>query len=238
MNINNKHVVIAGGNSGIGFAVAQQAVSQGAKVTLIGRSEEKLTNAVKRLDGQASLVVMDLGDEQAAKTGFEKIGSYDYFVLSAADLTYSPLADMEREAIERMLATKFWGPVHLAKYGLKNLASDGAIVLFSGLAADRPAVGTSMVSALNAGVEGLTRALAIELAPVRVNAISPGVVRTEGWHFMSEADREGFFASLDTSLPVRHTGKPEELAHAVLFALTNTYMTGEVIHVNGGGSLS
>lgn len=238
MNIQNKHIVIAGGNSGIGFAVAQQALAQGATVTMIGRSEAKLTKAVERLEGKASWVVMDLGDAKAAETGFEKIGKYDYFVLSAADLTYGPLAEMDRAAIERMLATKFWGPVHLAQFGLKNLSTEGAIVLFSGLAADRPAPGTSMVSALNAGVEGLTRALAVELAPVRVNAVSPGVVRTEGWDFMAESDREGFFDSLDKSLPVRHTGTPDELASAVLFALTNTYMTGEILHVNGGGSLS
>lgn len=238
MNIKDKHIVIAGGNSGIGFAVAQQALTQGASVTLVGRSETKLLKAAQRLGGRALWVVMDLGDADAAEAGFKKIGKYDYFVLSAADLTYAPLSEMKRDAIERMLATKFWGPVHLAKFGLKNLRTDGAIVLFSGLAADRPAPGTSMVSALNAGVEGLTRALAVELAPVRVNAVSPGVVRTEGWDFMAESDREGFFSSLDKSLPVRHTGTPDELAGAVLFALTNTFMTGEILHVNGGGSLS
>jgi NAD(P)-dependent dehydrogenase (short-subunit alcohol dehydrogenase family) len=94
-----------------------------------------------------------------------------------------------------------------------------------------------MVSALNAGVEGLVRALAVELAPVRVNAISPGVVDTEGWAFMDEASRSAFFASLASSLPVRRIGSPADLADAALFALTNPYLTGEVLHVNGGGSL-
>jgi len=95
-----------------------------------------------------------------------------------------------------------------------------------------------MVSALNAGVEGLVRALAVELAPVRVNAISPGVVETEGWAFMDEAARQSFFANLATTLPARRIGAPADLADAALFALTNPYLTGEVLHVNGGANLS
>ena len=125
-----------------------------------------------------------------------------------------------------MLAGKFWGPVNLVQFGLPNLQTGGAILLFSGLAADRPAPGTSMVSALNAGVEGLVRALAVELAPVRINGISPGVVDTEGWAFMDETSRKGFFADLATSLPARRIGAPADLADAALFALTNPYSDG------------
>lgn len=121
---------------------------------------------------------------------------------------------------------------------MQNLKVGGSILLFSGLGADRPAPGTSIVSALNAGVEGLVRALAVELAPLRVNAISPGVLETEGWAFMDEGTRKGFFADLATKLPVRRTGAPRDLAEAALFALTNPYLTGEVVHVNGGGSLA
>jgi len=123
------------------------------------------------------------------------------------------------------------------QFGLSNLQPGGSILLFSGLAADRPGAGTAMVSALNAGVEGLVRALAVELAPVRVNGISPGVVETEGWAFMDEASRKAFFADLATKLPAGRVGAPDDIADAALFALTNPYLTGEVLHVNGGGSL-
>jgi NAD(P)-dependent dehydrogenase (short-subunit alcohol dehydrogenase family) len=143
---------------------------------------------------------------------------------------------MERDAIERMLAGKFGGPVNLARYGLPNLNAGGSILLFSGLAADRPGAWTAMVSALNSGVEGLVRALAVELAPIRVNGISSGIVATEGWSFMDEASRNVFFADLATKLPAR-IDKPADLADAALFALTNPYMTGEILHVDGGGSL-
>jgi NAD(P)-dependent dehydrogenase (short-subunit alcohol dehydrogenase family) len=238
MNFEGQHIVVAGGSSGIGFAIAELALERGARVTISGRSEAKLADAVARLGGRAQAVSMDLGDVAAAQAGFEQIGAYDHFVSTAADLTYGPLATMERPAIERMLAGKLWGPVNLVQFGVQNLRAGGSILLFSGLAADRPAAGTAMVSALNAGVEGLVRALAVELAPVRVNGISPGVVETEGWAFMDEGSRKGFFASLATKLPARRIGAPRDLAEAALFALTNRYLTGEVVHVHGGGSLS
>lgn len=238
MNIQGKHVVIVGGSSGIGFAIAQLALTRGARVTIAGRSQSKLADATKRLEGRAKSVVMDLGDAQAAQAGFKEIGAFDHFVSTAADLTYGPLATMDRAAIERMLAGKFWGPINLVQHGVSHLQAGGSILLFSGLAADRPGAGTAMVSALNAGVEGLVRALAVELAPVRVNAISPGVVETEGWAFMDEASRKGFFADLAPKLPARRIGAPADLADAALFALINPYLTGEVLHVNGGGSLS
>jgi NAD(P)-dependent dehydrogenase (short-subunit alcohol dehydrogenase family) len=237
MDITHKHIAIAGGSSGIGFAVAALALERGARVTILGRSRAKLADARQRLGGSVATVSMDLGDAASAAAGFQTLGAFDYFVSTAADLTYSPLASMPRDAIERMLAGKFWGPVHLVQFGLPQLQPGGSILLFSGLAADRPAPGTAMVSALNAGVEGLVRALAVELAPVRVNAISPGVVDTEGWAFMDEASRSAFFASLASSLPARRIGSPADLADAALFALTNPYLTGEVLHVNGGGSL-
>ncbi len=237
MDLKDKHIVIAGGSTGIGFEIARQAQLKGAKVTLLGRSAEKLANAEKRLSSPATYVQCDIGDAESAKNGFEQVGEFDYFVSTAADLTYAPLAEMDTGAIDRMLAGKFWGPINLVKYGLKNIKPGGSVVLFSGLAADRPAPGTSMVSALNAGVEGLVKALAVELAPIRFNSISPGVVDTEGWAFMPEEDRKAFFASLETSMPARKVGAPADLADATLFALQNPYLTGETIHVNGGGSL-
>ncbi|MGF6527622.1 SDR family oxidoreductase [Variovorax sp. PvP013] len=238
MKLQDKHLVVAGGNSGIGFAIASIALAQGARVTILGRSSAKLADAATRLGGKAVTVQMDLGDAMSAQAAFAEIGKFDYFVSTAADLTYGPLASMERSAIENMLSGKFWGPINLVQHGLSQLNAGGSVLFFSGLAADRPGAGTSMVSALNAGVEGLARALAVELAPIRVNAISPGVVETEGWSFMDEASRKAFFSDLATKLPARKVGAPEDLAEAALSMLTNPYLTGEVLHVNGGGSLT
>lgn len=238
MNLKDQHIVIAGGSSGIGFAIAELALQRGARVTVAGRSVDKLKSVASRLGSNASTVQMDLGDPAVAKSVFEKIEPFDHFVSTAADLTYGPLADMERSAIDRMLAGKFWGPINLVQFGLKKMKPGGSILLFSGLAADRPGAGTAMVSALNSGVEGLVRALAVELSPVRVNAISPGVVETEGWDFMDEPSRQAFFADLASKLPARRIGAPVDLADAALFVLANRYMSGEILHVNGGGHLN
>jgi NAD(P)-dependent dehydrogenase (short-subunit alcohol dehydrogenase family) len=237
MSIDGKHLVVAGGSSGIGFAIAKQALQRGARVTIVGRSAGKLATASTRLRRSVASACFDLGDAGAAETGFKQIGKFDHFVSTAADLTYGPLAGMERAAIERMLGGKFWGPINLVQFGLPFINDGGSVLLFSGLAADRPGAGTAMVSALNAGVEGLVRALAVELAPIRVNGISPGVVATEGWSFMDETSRSAYFADLATKLPARRIGTPADLADAALFALSNPYMTGEILHVNGGGSL-
>lgn len=232
-----QHIVVAGGSSGIGHAVAALALARGAQVTLTGRSQAKFDAAQARLGGAVSTVCFDLGDREAAQAGFAQLRPFDHFVSTAADLSYGPLAGMSSEAIARMVSAKLYGPIHLVQFGLPKLRTGGSIVLYSGLAADRPAPGTAMVSALNAGVEGMVRALAVELAPVRVNAISPGVVDTEGWAFMDEATRRGFFADLAAKLPAGQIGSPAELAEATLFVLGNRYLTGEVLHVNGGGSL-
>ncbi len=237
MNMKDKHIVIAGGSSGIGFAIARQAQLNGAKATLLGRSVEKLQNAKQHLPQEACIVPCNIGDAHAAQQAFNQIGTFDYFVSTAADLTYAPLSEMPIAAIESMLTGKFWGPIHFVKYGLPHIQPGGAIVFFSGLAADRPALGTSMVSSLNASVEGLVKALAVELAPIRVNGISPGVVDTEGWNFMPDEERKHFFARLEKKLPTGKVGTPADLADATLFALSNPYLTGEILHVNGGGSL-
>lgn len=238
MQFMDKHIVIAGGSSGIGFGIAQQAVTQGARVTLIGRSANKLGAAAEKLSGQVSTLAFDVGDAASAARGFATLDPFDHFVSTAADLTYGPLATMDAAAIERTLASKLWGPIHLVQHGLPKLRPGGSILLFSGLAADRPGPGTSIVAAANSAVEGLVRALAVELAPVRVNAISPGVVQTEGWAFMEPAAREAFFNDLAPRLPARRLGTPQDLAAAALFVLGNPFLTGEVLHVNGGGALA
>ena len=238
MNLTNQHIVIAGGSSGIGFAIAELALKQGAQVTLIGRSADKLAAAKQRLGGNPKTLAFDIGDANLAQKGFVELGAFDHFVSTAADLTYGPLATMERSAIEQMLASKFWGPVNLVQFALPHMAPGGSILFFSGLAANRPATGTSMVSALNAGIEGMTRALALELSPIRVNAISPGVVDTEGWSFMEEPERRAFFADLTAKLPAKRVGVPEDLAEAALFALSNRYLTGATLCVDGGGSFA
>lgn len=237
MTIKGTHIVVVGGTSGIGRGIAAAALEQGARVTIAGRNPVSLASAAATFASPVATVQLDLGDAAMAARAFAEIGPYDHLVITAADLTYGALVDMEVAAISRMLEAKFWGPVNAVKHALAALQPGGSMLFFSGLAANRPGPGTSIVSALNAGIEGFTRALAVELAPIRVNAISPGVTATPGWDFMPAPQRDAFFDHLATVLPAGRVGKPSDIADAALMLLSNGFISGEVLQVNGGGHL-
>ncbi len=174
-----------------------------------GNSPEGARKAKAALGGDVEALSFDVGDEAAVRNAFDGIGPFDHLVTTAAKLTYAPLGELPVAAVTEMLATKFWGPFFAARSASKLLRPGGSITFFSGLAADRPGPGTSIVSAVNAGLEGFARALAVELAPLARELRLPGVTETAGWNFMPEADRKAFFDGLRKSLPARRVGQPE-----------------------------
>ncbi len=239
MRLHDQRVVILGGTSGIGLALAEKALSEGASsVVVAGRTGEGAEKARLRLGKRATALSLDVGDEAEVAAFFEMVGSLDHLVTTAAKLTYGPLAELKTEAVTEMLASKFWGPFFAARHAAPRLSAAGSITFFSGLAAYRPGPGTSVVASLNAALEGFAKALAVELAPLRVNCISPGVVETEGWSFMAEEDRRALFDHLGKTLPARRIGEPADLADAAVSVMTNPYITGTVLAVDGGGSLA
>ncbi|TWF47539.1 SDR family oxidoreductase [Neorhizobium alkalisoli] len=238
MDLENKHVVIVGGGSGMGLGLAKAALDRGAKVTIAGRSQDRLDKANETLGNRAVTASLDAGDADSAKNAYASMGSIDHLVTTAAALTYAPIADIALEDVQQMLAGKFWGPFFAARFAGATIREGGSITFFSGLAAYRPGPGTAVVAAVNAGLEGLAKALAVELAPLRVNVLSPGVVETPGWDFMPEADRRAFFEGQTKSLPSRYVGTPADVAEAALSLMTNRYVTGTVLHVDGGGRLA
>ena len=239
MRLHDQRVVIIGGTSGMGMALAEKALSEDASsVVVVGRTKEGAEKAASRLGEKVTAMSLDVGNEAEVAAFFNKVGSLDHLVTTAAQLTYGSLAELKTEAIEQMLASKFWGPFFAARHAAPRLLAGGSITFFSGLAAHRPGPGTSVVASLNAALEGFTKALAVELAPVRVNCISPGVVETAGWSFMAEKDRLALFDHLRTTLPARRIGDPADLADAAVSVMTNPYITGTVLAVDGGGSLA
>jgi NAD(P)-dependent dehydrogenase (short-subunit alcohol dehydrogenase family) len=238
MDLENKHVVIVGGSSGMGLGLAKAALDRGANVTIAGRSQERLDKANKTLDNRARTASFDAGSADAAPPAYSSMGPIDHLVTTAAALTYAPIGEISLEAVEQMLAGKFWGPFFAARFAGPIIREGGSITFFSGLAAYRPGPGTAVVAAVNAGLEGLAKALAVELAPLRVNVLSPGVVETPGWDFMPEADRRAFFDGQAKSLPARYVGTPVDVAEAAFCLMTNRYVTGTVLHVDGGGRLA
>jgi NAD(P)-dependent dehydrogenase (short-subunit alcohol dehydrogenase family) len=238
MDLKNRHVVIVGGGSGMGLGLAKAALDLGAEVTIAGRSQDRLDEANQTLGDRARTAAFDAGNADSSQSAYASMGPIDHVVTTAAALTYAPIGDIPLEAVDQMLAGKFWGPFYAARFAAPSIREGGSITFFSGLAAYRPGPGTAVVAAVNAGLEGLAKALAVELAPLRVNVLSPGVVETPGWDFMPEADRRAFFEGQAKSLPARYVGTPADIAEATLGLMTNRDVTGTVLHVDGGGRLA
>ncbi len=238
MRLRDQRLVVLGGTSGLGLALAELAIAEGASVVVAGNSAAGAEKAKAQLGERAEAIALDIGNEAEVAAAFERIGTLDHLVTTAAKLTYAPLGELSVDAVTAMLASKFWGPFFAARAAAPRLRTGGSITFFSGLAADRPGPGTSVVAAVNAGLEGFARALAVELAPLRVNCVSPGVVATAGWNFMPEADRNALFEHLRSTLPARRIGEPRDLAEAALAVMTNPYVTGTVLHCDGGGHLA
>ncbi|ANP50642.1 NAD(P)-dependent dehydrogenase (short-subunit alcohol dehydrogenase family) [Streptomyces griseochromogenes] len=238
MDLRGQRVVVIGGTSGIGLAVAEGAAREGAEVVVASRRQESVDTALKRLPGSAEGHVLDATDEAAVRGFFEGIGGFDHLVYTAGEsLLLESLAEASLVRARRFLDTRLWGAYTAVKYGAGSIREGGSVVLTTGTAGRRPMPGTTAAAALCGAMESLTRALALELAPVRVNAVSPGVVRTELWRELPEAGREGLFRSSAESLPVGRIGEPADVAEAYLYLMRGGYSTGSVVVVDGGGVL-
>jgi NAD(P)-dependent dehydrogenase (short-subunit alcohol dehydrogenase family) len=231
----NQRVVILGGSSGIGFAVAEQAASQGAKIVIASSNAERVQKAVESVGGNAQGQTVDLSDEQAVEALFTKLGAFDHLVFTAGDnLLLQDLATTDLKQARRAFELRYWAALAAVKYGSKNIRKGGSIVLTTGIAGQRPHKGWVVAASVCGTIEALTRALALELAPIRVNAVSPGVVRTNLWQNMPAAEREQLFERVGNSLPVGRVGDPHDIAQAYLFLMQEGFSTGQTLVVDGG----
>ncbi|QDP83640.1 SDR family oxidoreductase [Nocardia otitidiscaviarum] len=266
--------MVIGGGSGMGRAIAAALVAAGSRVTIVGRSEERLARAVRELrsaavgaaaspdadadaasgrtvvhsaaavpagpttgGGEVDWMVADIGDEVRAARLFERIGPVDHVISTAADVggAYGPIGEFDFAAGRGFLDTKLIGSMLVAKYA--RVRAGGSLTFTSGIAAYRPAAGGAMVAAVNGALESLAYALAVELGPTRVNVVSPGWVRTSIWDRLGWPDREERLAAMAGRLPAGRLGTPEDIAAAVLSLLRNPFVTGTVLHVDGGHRL-
>ena len=226
--------VIIGGSSGMGLASAQKLHSLGHDIVIAGRSKDKLQKAGK-LIGKAESHVVDITKEKELIQFFASVGPFDHLVTSAAEFIMGPFLKMPLDQARHFFDSKFWGQYTAAKYGAPHIRQGGSITFFCGSAGQKPFMYFSAGSAINAALEGLTRALALELAPLRVNAISPGTVVTPVWDVIPEKTRMAEFQEMGKKLPIKRVGKPEDIAHAVVYLIQCEYATGSVVHVDGGG---
>jgi NAD(P)-dependent dehydrogenase (short-subunit alcohol dehydrogenase family) len=237
MNLKGKRVVIIGGSSGIGLATAKLAACAGAGVVIASRSPGKLERASAEIPGEVEAVAVDLRDENSLQRFFDHVGKFDHLTTPAAEVTDGPFLDVDLRQARAAFDSKFWGQYQAARYGAPGILDGGSITLFSGSNSQRPLPQASVRAAINGAIEGLTRALAVELAPIRVNAVSPGPVDTPLHDHLPEERREALFQAVAASLPLKRIARPEEIAQTVLYLMTNGFTTGSTLFVDGGYTL-
>lgn len=234
--LDNQQVVIFGGSSGIGLAAASQAKHLGAKLTLAGRSREKLKRAADSLGG-ARVVVADITQRAAVEAVFTGMERVDHLVITAGTFNAGRVAETDPDALLRALDERIAGPLYAIKAALPLFAQRGSITLMGGQLSDRPTGnGVAVISAAVRGVEALAGALAQELKPIRVNVVAPGFTDTPLFDVLGE-NSKSFLQQVAESLPVGRVGRAEEIGSAILFMMTNSYVNGEVLHIDGGGRL-
>ena len=236
--LSGKRIVVLGGSSGIGLAVAQQAVDQGATAIIASSNAERVKQAVATLDGKAEGHGLDLSKEPDIQNLFEKVGDFDHLVFTAGDtLQLNELAATDLTKARHAFELRFWAVLAAVKYASPHIRKDGSIVLTTGVAGQRPHKGWTVAASVCGTIEALTRALAVELAPIRVNAVCPGVVRTNLWQNMNADAREQLYESVGKSLLVGRVGEACEIARAYLFLIQEGYSTGQIVVLDGGAVL-
>ncbi|MFN3594619.1 MAG: SDR family oxidoreductase [Thiobacillaceae bacterium] len=235
MTLTNTHILIVGGTRGIGRATATAALAAGARVTVTGRSAASLD---ARPEGAAG-VVLDFTDPGSVAALAEAVGAVDHLVLSASDaVAWGPLAEVSEDALRAAFDAKFWGYWRVVRALAQHLPATGSVTLVTGAAARAALAGTSGLAAVNGALEAMARVLAVELAPRRVNTVSPGMTATEAYAGMPEAARDGMFAATAARLPAGRIGAPEDIAQAILLAAANPFLTGATLDVDGGAHLA
>ena len=235
--LQGQRVLVVGRGSGIARAVTLAARDAGAKVIAVGRDKDTLTAAYAG-EPAISTETVDLTDEASIAALGEQFGSVDHVVSTASARARGRLAELDRDAIRRSFDTKVIGPLMLAKHLAARMNEGGSLTLFSGVAAAKIAVGTLGVAITNGAADTLARSLALELAPIRVNAISPGVIDTGAWDALGEQGKADYFAGMSARNPARRIGTADDIANGVLFAMTSTFLTGQTLHIDGGEPLT
>ena len=239
--LRGQRVVVIGGTSGIGFAVAQGALAEGAEVIVGSSSAAKVAAALGRLGAGANGWAIDVKDEASVAAFFERAGAFDHLAYTAGDWGANrgggPVAQMDLSGANATFTVRFWGAIAAIKHAQGRIAEQGSITITDGMIAHRPRKDAALSSAMAGAIEHLTRALAVDLAPVRVNAVCPGYVLTEVWDSIPEDRRAEQLQRMTQRQPLPRAGDPGEVAEAYLYLMHGGFSTGQVLIVDGGMSL-
>lgn len=235
MTLQSKRVVVVGGTSGIGLAVTRAAHDAGAEVVVASAKQSSVESALEEFHSEVTGWTLDVSDVAAVDAFFGEVGEFDHLVYTAGDpLVTMPISELDIEKARASFQIRFFGVLSVVGSAASHIRNGGSITLTSGASSVRPRPGGMLRSSVCGAVESLTRALAVELAPIRVNAVRPGVVRSPLWVEMDEAERDQMYKNVGASLLVGHVGEIDELARAYTYCMTQTFATGSVLNVDGG----
>ncbi len=232
MTLQDQRVVLLGGTSGIGLATARLAAEHGASVIVASSNPSSVQRALAELPVTAEGTAVDLTDPAAVEAFFAGLDPFDHLVYTAGEaLTLLEIRSLELARARQAFELRYFGALSAVHAAVPKIRAGGSVVLTSGTAADRSGPGWAVAASICGAADSLVRALALELAPIRVNAVKPGIVRTPLWP-------DGFdYEAAAASLPVGRIGEPEDIAEAYVFLMNQHYATGSIVTVGGGNVL-
>ncbi|HEU5347949.1 MAG TPA: SDR family oxidoreductase [Ktedonobacterales bacterium] len=240
MDIVNHKIIVVGGSSGMGLVITRAAQAKGAEVVVVGRSVAQLERVALEMSeaGRVKTIAADATREDDVSRLFEQVGSFDHLVVTAAsNLAYPTIRELDLDAARQTIDAKLVAALLLSKYAARYINKQGSITFTAGIAAERPLPTGFLVAAVNGALFSLAYGLALALAPVRVNAISPGWVDTPTWDRIFGSRKATMIEQMEQRLPTGHIGRPADIAHGVLFLMENEFTTGTVLQIDGGHRL-
>lgn len=230
-------VVVVGGSSGMGLATARRARDAGATVRIVGRDDARLAAALHSLGDNADTVQADAADADDMARVFADLDRVDHVVVFAGEQPVAPLADAGIELFRRAMEARVWAALNACKFAAPKMPATGSFTFCSGLSAHRPRAHRSIGASATAALESFGRAMAVELAPIRVNTICPGAIDTPLLDRVYGNQRDEAMAAVEKRVPAGRLGRAEEIADAALFLMRNGYVTGITLPVDGGVQL-
>jgi NAD(P)-dependent dehydrogenase (short-subunit alcohol dehydrogenase family) len=238
MSLTNQRAIVFGGTSGIGLATAKALVDEGANVVVVGRQREKVARALEIIERNVTGEAVDATSVEQVRDFFKKAGPFDHLVITlSSSLGMGELRTLDMAMLHRAFEGKFWAHLTVAQASLDTLRPDGSLTLVTAGSAREPVPGASGLGAINGALEAMIPSWAAELQPLRVNAVSPGVIATPWWDAVPPEQREALWAQHAAQLPVKRVGQPEDVAQAILFLINNTFITGNIIACDGGAHI-
>ncbi|TWJ03450.1 NAD(P)-dependent dehydrogenase (short-subunit alcohol dehydrogenase family) [Mucilaginibacter frigoritolerans] len=233
-----QNVVIAGGTSGMGFATAKLLIARGFSVIILGRDIEKLNQALQELGSNARGKSVDATDSETLKQSIAEIGRIDHLVVAlSGGKGIGRFSELNLNDLRQGFEGKFFPQLQVAQAVLPYIATKGSITFITSISSRSKAIGTAGLGAINGAIEIMVPTLAKELKPLRINAVAPGVINTTWWDFLPPERKQETFSQYNETIPLGRIGEPDDVAGLIATLIENTYITGQVIAVDGGLSL-